>query len=403
MLSQLLATQKRLIAATETNHHRYLFDSFNIESRLTGLIGARGTGKTTLLLQFIKTYFEQQDEVIYVSLDHLYFSDHSLLDFVNEMIEVEGCRYFFFDEVHKHPNWNQILKNIYDSYPDVTVVFSGSSSIDLIQGTHDLSRRGVLFHLAGMSFREYLSFQGIAEIEVISLQNLLTNRREVEQQIAEIPKLRGHFKDYLQHGYYPFFLEGLASYQEKLLRVIDKTIYEDIANHYRLNTDKLPYFKRLLSYIATIQPGELSRNNISKHVGLDNKTVQHYLHILMDTGLAELVRDNRAGSQLLKASEKIYLNNPNLYQSISYEIGQQSQVGTIRELFFITMLSNAGQRVYYSKIGDFEVDGVIYEVGGKSKTAKQIREVDGSAYLVKDDVLYGGKREIPMHLFGFLY
>jgi len=403
MMNQLIAIQKRLLAATDTQHHRYLFDSFNIDNRFTGLIGARGTGKTTLLLQFIKTHFKQQDEVIYVSLDHLYFSDHSLLDFVNEMIEVEGCRYFFFDEVHKHPNWNQILKNIHDSYPDVTVVFSGSSSIDLIEGTHDLSRRGVLFHLAGMSFREYLSFQGIAEVEAISLETLLSNKSEIENQVAEIPKLRGHFRDYLQHGYYPFFLEGVASYQEKLLRVIDKTIYEDIANHYRLNTDKLPYFKRLLSYMATIQPGELSRNNISKHVGLDNKTVQHYLQILQDTGLAELIRDNRAGSQLLKASEKIYLDNPNLYQSISHEIGQQSQIGTVRELFFIKMLRNAGQRVYYSKVGDFEVDGVIYEVGGKGKTAKQIRGVDGSAYLVKDDVLYGGKRDIPLYLFGFLY
>ena len=402
MISQLLATQKRLLAATDTKHHRYLFDSFNIENRLTGLIGARGTGKTTLLLQFIKTHFKQQDEVIYVSLDHLYFSDHSLLDFVNEMIEVEGIRYFFFDEVHKHPKWNQILKNIHDSYPDVTVVFSGSSSIDLIQGTHDLSRRGVLFHLTGMSFREYLSFQGVAEIEAITVETLLSNKSEIENKVAEIPKLRGHFRDYLQHGYYPFFLEGTASYQEKLLRVIDKTIYEDIANHYRLNTDKLPYFKRLLSYMATVQPGELNRNSIAKHLGIDNKTVQHYLQILQDTGLAELLRDNRAGSQLLKTSEKIYLDNPNLYQSISYEIGQQSQIGTVRELFFIKMLRNAGYRVYYSKVGDFEVDGVIYEVGGKGKTAKQIREADGPAYLVKDDVLYGGKQEIPLHLFGFL-
>ena len=403
MISQLLATQKRLLAATDTKHHRYLFNSFNIENRLTGLIGARGTGKTTLLLQFIKTHFKQQDEVIYVSLDHLYFSGHSLLDFVNEMIEVEGIRYFFFDEVHKHPKWNQILKNIHDSYPDVTVVFSGSSSIDLIQGTHDLSRRGVLFHLAGMSFREYLSFQGVAEIEAITVEALLSNKSEIENKVAEIPKLRGHFRDYLQHGYYPFFLEGTASYQEKLLRVIDKTIYEDIANHYRLNTDKLPYFKRLLSYMATVQPGELNRNNIAKHLGIDNKTVQHYLQILQDTGLAELIRENRAGSQLLKTSEKIYLDNPNLYESISYEIGQQSQVGTVRELFFIKMLRNAGQRVHYSKVGDFEVDGVIYEVGGKGKTAKQIREVDGPAYLVRDDVLYGGKYEIPLHLFGFFY
>jgi len=403
MLNQLFATHKRLLAATDTKHHRYLYSSFNTNSRLTGLIGARGTGKTTLLLQYIKEHIQQQDEVIYVSLDHLYFADHSLLDFVNEMIEIQGIRYFFFDEVHKHPKWNQILKNIYDSYPDVTVVFSGSSSIDLIQGTHDLSRRGVLYHLAGMSFREYLIFQGVTECETVTLDELLNNRSEIENRIAEIPKLRGHFKDYLQRGFYPFFLEGTDSYQEKLLRVIDKTVYEDIANHYRLNTEKLPYFKRLLSYMATIPPGELSRNNISKHIGLDNKTVQHYLNILQDTGLAELVKDKRAGSQLLKASEKIYLANPNLYQTISTEIGHESKVGTVRELFFINMLKNSGHQVCYSKVGDFEVNNTIYEIGGKGKTKKQIRGAEQQAFLVKDDILYGGKQEIPLHLFGFLY
>lgn len=403
MLNQLITTHNRLLKATSSQNHRYLFESFHTDNRLTGLIGARGTGKTTLLLQYIKERLIKPDEAIYVTLDHLYFSDHSLLDFVNELYETEGYRYFFLDEVHKHPSWNQILKNIHDSYPDVHVVFSGSSSIDLIQGTHDLSRRGVLYRLQGMSFREYLQFKGIANIEPVSYAQLLTDRGELEQQLADIPKLRGHFKTYLQLGFYPFFLEGAETYQEKLLRVIDKTIYEDIANYYKLNTEKLPYFKRLLSYITTIPPGELNRNKIAKHVGLDGKTVQHYLQILKETGLAELIRDNRAGSQLLKASEKIYLDNPNLYQCISEEIGQPCQIGTVRELFFIKMMQQTGQPLYYSKVGDFEVDGVIFEVGGKGKTTKQIRQVDGEAYLVKDDILYGGRQEIPLHLFGFLY
>ena len=175
----------------------------------------------------------------------------------------------------------------------------------------------------------------VAEIEVFTVEALLLNKSEIENKVAEIPKLRGHFRDYLQQSYCPFFLEGTASYQEKLLRVIDKTMYEDIANHYRLNTDKLPYFKRLLSHMATVQPGELNRNSISKHLGIDNNTVQHYLQILQGAGLVELLRGN-----------KIYLDNPNLCQSISYEIGQQSKVCTIRELFFINMLRNAGHRVH---------------------------------------------------------
>jgi predicted AAA+ superfamily ATPase len=403
MIPHLLAIHKRLLQATETVYHRYIFDEFNIDSRLTGLIGARGTGKTTLLLQFIKEKVEKPNEALYVSLDNIHFSSNSLFNFVNEMIETEGIRIFFFDEVHKYPGWNQELKNIYDSFPEVTVVFSGSSSIDLVEGSHDLSRRAVLFRLTGMSFREYLKFTNIAELPVINLQTILENKNDIEAKLASIPKLRGYFKDYLAHGYYPFFLESVDTYHQKLLRVIEKTVYEDISNYYKLNTDKLPFFKKILSYMATIPPSELNRNNIAKHLGLDHKTIQHYLQILQQTGMAELISSPQAGSQLLKTTEKIYLDNPNIYQAIVTEIGHDYQVGTVRELFFIKMLKNAGYNVHYSKTGDFIVDDVIFEVGGKSKTRKQLKQTTQEAYLVKDDTLYGGKSEIPLHLFGFLY
>ncbi len=403
MFSQIIATHKRLLQATDTTHHRYIYNTFNVDNRLTGLIGARGTGKTTLLLQYIKERIENQDEVLYVSLDNIHFSNHRLFDFINEMVETQGIRYFFLDEVHKYQDWNQELKNLYDSYPEISIVFSGSSSIDLMGGTHDLSRRGVLFRLAGMSFREYLQFSDIANISTITLQDILHNKSDIESELANIPRLRGHFKDYLKHGYYPFYLEDIDAYQQKLLRVIEKTVYEDISNYYKLKTKKLPYFKKVLSYMATIPPSELNRNNIAKHIGLDHKTIQHYLHILQSTGLAELVTGVQSGSHLLKTKEKIYLDNPNLYQTISKEIGHDYQLGTIRELFFIKMLKNSGHTVHYSKTGDFIVDDVIFEIGGKSKTRKQLKQVTQEAYLVKDDILYAGKLEIPLHLFGLLY
>jgi predicted AAA+ superfamily ATPase len=403
VISQILAIHKRLLQATESVHHRYIFDEFNINNRLTGLIGARGTGKTTLLLQFIKEKVENPNEALYVSLDNIHFSSNPLFNFVNEMIETEGIRTFFFDEVHKYQGWNQELKNIYDSFPEVTVVFSGSSSIDLVEGSYDLSRRAVLFRLTGMSFREYLKFTNIADLPVINLQTILENKDELEAKLASIPKLRGHFKDYLAHGYYPFFLESVETYHQKLLRVIEKTVYEDISNYYKLKTEKLPFFKKILSYMATIPPCELNRNNIAKHIGLDHKTIQHYLQILQQTGLAELVTSQQSGNQLLKTTEKIYLDNPNIYQTIATEIGHDYQVGTVRELFFIKMLKNSGYSVHYSKTGDFIVDDVIFEVGGKSKTRKQLKQVIQKAYLVKDDILYGGKNEIPLHLLGFLY
>ncbi len=403
MISQIIAIHKRLLQATKSVHHRYIFDEFNITNRLTGLIGARGTGKTTLLLQFIKEKVEKPNESLYVSLDNIYFSSNSLFNFVNEMIETEGIRTFFFDEVHKYQGWNQELKNIYDSFPEVTVVFSGSSSIDLVEGSYDLSRRAVLFRLTGMSFREYLKFTNVADLPTINLQTILEKKDELEANLASIPKLRGHFKDYLAYGYYPFFLESVETYHQKLLRVIEKTVYEDISNYYKLKTEKLPFFKKILSYMATIPPSELNRNNIAKHLGLDHKTIQHYLQILQQTGMAELVTSQQSGSQLLKTTEKIYLDNPNIYQTIVTEIGYDYQVGTVRELFFIKMLKNSGHTVHYSKTGDFIVDEVIFEVGGKSKTRKQLKQVTQEAYLVKDDILYGGKNEIPLHLLGFLY
>lgn len=403
MSTQLLAIHKRLLQATQTIHHRYLYDDFHIKNRLTGLIGARGTGKTTLLLQFIKEKIEHQNEALYVSLDNIHFSNHPLQDFINEMVETQGIRYFFLDEVHKYPGWNQALKNIYDSYPDITLVFSGSSSIDLVSGTYDLSRRAVMYTLQGMSFREYLAFSGISQIPSITLDDLLHSRTELEDKVASLPKARGHFSDYLRYGYYPFYLEETASYSQKLLRVIDKTIFEDISNYYKLKTDKLPYFKKILAYMATIPPSELNRNNIAKHIGLDNKTIQHYLDILHNSGLAELVTSQQSGSGLLKNTVKIYLDNPNIYQAISEEIGHNYQIGTVRELFFLKMLKNSGHTAHYSKTGDFLVGDVIYEIGGKGKTRKQIKETSKEAYLVKDDVLYGARGEIPLHLFGFLY
>lgn len=338
----------------------------------------------------------------HVTLDHIFFSTNPLLHFVNELYEIHGIRNFFFDEVHKYPGWNQELKNIYDSYPDVKIVFSGSSSLDLVKGTYDLSRRAVIYKLKGLSFREYLSFKGIAHFEPLSLAELLEKKDSYAIKTGQIEKIRGHFKDYLRYGYYPFFLEDKDSYNHKLFRVIQKTVFEDIANFYKLKTDNLCYFQKILAYIATIPPGDLSRNSIARQIGLDNKTIQTYLNILTETGLTRLLCSNKTGSHILKRAKKIYLDNPNLYQSIVEESGYLAKIGSVREIFFISMLENSGNHVYYSHKGDFMVNDKVFEVGGRSKKFKQIKNLD-NAYLAKDDILYGGRHEIPLYLFGFLY
>jgi len=403
MLNNFIATYKRLLGNTRFKHHRYIYNQFNIENRLTGLIGPRGTGKTTLLLQYINEKIDNKDECIYASIDNLYFSKHLLIDFVNELYEDYGVRYYFFDEIHKYQNWNQELKNIYDSYPDIKVVFSGSSSIDLIKGTYDLSRRGVLYRIGGMSFREYLLFNDTARIDAVPLDEIIKNKNKIEGKLAGIRRIKGYFKEYLGSGYYPFYLEDKKTYHQKIIRIIGKTIYEDISNFYRLKTENLSNFKRILSYLATIPPGELNRNSIAKNIGFDNKTIQNYLNILKETGLIELISVNKSGASLFRQTEKMYLDNPDLYKSIIEEIGYESKIGTIREIFFIKMLKNSGNKIYYSKTGDFEVNNTFFEIGGKNKTKKQIKNDLDNAFLVKDDILYGNRHEIPLYLFGFLY
>ena len=304
MIHNLITTYKRLLQSTKYKYHRYIYTEFNTNSRLTGLIGPRGTGKTTLLLQYIKEKIGNKDECIYASIDNIYFSKNLLIDFVNELYENYGIRYFFFDEIHKYPNWNQELKNIYDSYPDIKLVFSGSSSIDLIRGTYDLSRRGVLYRIGGMSFREYLLFHDIADIGHITFDQLINDRSSFEENVSGIKKIKGYFKEYLGKGYYPFLLEDKNTYHQKILRIIEKTVYEDISNFYKLKTENLAYFKKILSYLATIPPGELNRNSISKNIGLDNKTIQNYLNILNETGLVELLSENKSGSSLLRHTKK---------------------------------------------------------------------------------------------------
>ena len=403
MNNKLFETYIRLLRSTKYKTHRYLYNSFNINSRITGLVGPRGTGKTTLLLQFIKNNFPDKNECIYVSLDNIYFSHTKLVDFVEELYAVNGVKYYFLDEIHKYKNWNQEIKNLYDSYPDIKIIFSGSSSLDLIKGTYDLSRRGVLFRLDGLSFREYLNFKNINNINPVSFDEIIKNRKEIEYQTASVERIRGHFLDYLENGYYPFFFEDKVNYHHKVMNIIKKSVYEDISNFYNLKTENLGNFFKILSYLATIPPGVLNRNNISKTIGIDNKTVQNYLNILDETGLIHLIKENKSGSNLLKNSEKIYLDNSNLYKTISDELGFTYNKGTVREIFFIKMLENAGHKVFFSKVGDFEVKGNFFEIGGRNKNRKQIKNNLENSFTVKDNISISNKNEIPLFLFGFMY
>ena len=397
------ATFQRLIESRTTHHTRYLYPSFNIVNRLTGLVGPRGVGKATLLLQYIKNKLLNDGKAFYFSADLICFQQASLLEFVGNLHSVEGYQIIFIDEIHKYQGWNQELKNLYDSFPSLKIVFSGSSMLDLIEGSHDLSRRAKLYRLHGLSFREYLNFALDLNLQPMSLEDILENPTACLSQLKKVDRILPHFEEYLKQGYYPFVFEDPHSYYEKISRVIDKTIFEDIANYYNLKTPNLQYFKRLLTYLTSIPPGDLNMHNLAKSLGIDHKTVEHYVTILAAVGLIREMRPYEGGSPGLRKPSKILLNNTNLIHTMQQYLGGQPSKGMERELFFVQSLQNADIEVFYSKQADYRTKDAVFEIGGKNKTRDQLKGVDEPSYLVKDDILQSVKGDIPLFLFGFLY
>lgn len=401
MIPTLQLIYYRLLEATSTTHHRFLFSEFSLKDRLTGLIGPRGVGKTTLMLQYIKAQLDLA-RVFYFSADHIYFENETLYAFVEECYLTDGIHTFFIDEIHKYKNWSQELKNLYDGFPDIKIVFSGSSSLDITKGGYDLSRRAKMFYLPGMSFREYLNITQSIKIEKIHFNELLSHPADFNHVLSTILGIKGYFNSYLTHGVYPFCGENPQSYHEKLLEVIDKTIYEDIANFYQLNTGNLHLFKKLLYFLASISPGETNIHRLGQQVKIDDKTILNYLTKLEEVGLIHLIYPASLGNASLQRPEKIFLNNTNLQYAIEGLLPKEINIGAVRELFFIQSLRDAGLLVHYSKHGDYRVQDYTFEIGGKNKNIKQIAGIDNS-FLVKADILIANKHEIPLMLMGFLY
>lgn len=399
MFSFITDTFHRLLDEMKIEQKRYLYTSFNLKNRLTGLIGPRGVGKTTLLLQFIKEYLYSEKQTFYFSADLIYFQQASLLEFVSQLHLREGYKIIFIDEIHKYSQWSQELKNLYDAFPSLKIVFSGSSMLDLVQGSGDLSRRAKLYRMAGMSFREYVNFVTDQQLPSFPLQMLT----EHQTKLSSVPKILSHFKNYLQHGYYPFVFEDVHSYYEKLSRIIDKAIYEDIANYYQLKTPNLHYFKKILTFLSSIPPGEINIHSLSQNLGIDYKTCEHYLSILSSVGLVRFLYPFGGGSKALKKPNKIFLNNTTLLYTFRQYHGREISKGLERELFFVQSMNDAGIDTYFSSEGDFCTQSAVFEIGGKNKGRSQLKEVKIPSYVVKDDILSPQKGEIPLYYLGFLY
>lgn len=401
-MDTLIEIYNRLLSEMIPSYRRKFYDGFVMDNRFIGIIGARGVGKTTFLINYLREYYSNSSRVLYISADNLYFAGHTLLEIVDQFVKDFDGQLLCIDEIHRYKNWNQELKNIYDSYPKLSVIFSGSSSIDLIKGQYDLSRRAILKTMYGFSFREFLEIKEQVHYPVLSLDEIRHNAGIHAKKLAKTPKLLGYLKEYLREGYYPAFLKmgSYEAYNSSLQGIVDKIIYQDVSSLYSLNTSNLDTLKKIIYFFATSQPGSVNVNRLAGSLKKDYTTISGYIQILRDTGLLRFLMQNKQGHALVRDAEKIYLDNPNLLYALNAEVGKEPLVGLLRELFVISNLQNADNHVFFSQTGDIECGNSIFEIGGKSKTVAALKGKEG--YLVKDDLLIGDTKTIPLYLFGFL-
>ncbi len=379
-----------LLQSTTTDFKRYLYDEIPWESRMVGIIGARGVGKTTMILQHIKEKLDSK-KALYVSADDMYFSENRLIDLVDDFYKNAG-EYLFIDEIHKYTDWSRELKNIYDSFPSLKIVFTGSSVLDILKGSADLSRRAIIYKLQGLSFREYLNFFHNYEIEVFSLNQIINNEIKLPKIKHPLPL----FNDYITRGYYPFGIENQMDL--RLGQIIVQTLETDIPQYANLNVGTSRKLKRLLSIIAESVPFKPNFTKIADIIGISRNSLDDYFSYMEKAGLIGQLRNETNGIRGLGKVDKVYLDNTNIIFNL---VREKSDIGNMRETFFFNQM-RVKNEVISSKKADFVIDNYTFEVGGKNKQQSQI-EKDGKSFVVKDDIEYGYLNVIPLWAFGLNY
>ena len=383
---------------TPTVFHRYAHTVIDWGNRLIGIKGARGVGKTTLVLQHAKEAYGFSEEALYVSLDNLWFSDHSLVELAHYFY-LHGGRHLFLDEVHCYKQWQTTLKNLYDDYPDMTIVYTGSSMLQMAAAEGDLSRRLMDYEMRGMSFREYLSFEGVMSIAPIPLEQLLADHVAIAHEVKRsIPSVLPLFEQYLRQGYYPFYKEVSSGFNIRLQHIVSQILEVDYPAVDEISVATIRKAKKMLMVLAEHVPQVPTMNTLYAQLETDRSQGMKILYSLARGGLLALLTDNTKSLKVLCRPEKIFLNNTNLM----YALGRKTDIGTIRETFFMNQLSQ-GHQVSYPAKGDFLVDGIhLFEVGGADKTFRQIKD-EPHSYLAIDGVEYGMGNRIPLWMFGLLY
>lgn len=389
-MEKLVQRFQKLLSQTDTTFLRYNHQVINWNDRMTAIVGARGVGKTTLILQHIKLHHSQKD-TLYVSADDFYFSEHKLLDFAEEFHRLGG-KHLFVDEIHKYAGWSKEMKLIYDYLPNLQVIFTGSSILDIFRGTDDLSRRVLLYKMYGMSFREYLNMQYHLSLPTYTLKQILNH--EVVAEGVEFPLAA--FKEYLKNGYYPF--AGQGNYGERLLQTINTILETDIPLFAKLNVSTAAKLRHLLVVLSQSVPFKPNYSSLAKIIDIDRQTLTDYIVYMEKAGLIKQLYDATGGIQGLGKVTKLYLENTNL----AYVLGKDTpEIGNLRETFFFNQLA-VNHDVVASSKSDFHIAPYTFEIGGRKKGNAQIVGIE-NAFVIKDDIEYGFGNTIPLWHFGFLY
>ena len=394
----LIRSMERRIDAVETDYHRPLYQGVDWDDRLVCRKGAKGTGKTTMILQYLKEHPLELDSSMYISLDSLWFANNSPMSVV-EWHHNNGGRRLFIDEVHHFRQWQTLIKNIYDDFPKMKVVYSGSSMIKLEAGAGDLSRRQRTYELKGLSFREYLAFEGLCEFKAIGLGEILSSHRRIAREVVSKVSVLHHFRKYLKSGYYPFYKSARGGYLDRLHNVVEQTLERDYPEVEDISLATVKKAEKMLMILAQSCPQVPNMKKLYAELETDRNLGMKLLYALQRAGLLSLVSSKSADLGNMSRPDKIYCDNPNLMHALTTRI----DIGTLRETFFVNQIRAAGHEILYPPAGDFKVDGKwLFEIGGKGKTFKQIKDVPDS-FVVNDGVEIGVGNKIPLWLFGFLY
>lgn len=386
-----------MLRQAKDGFYRFLYEKVNWEQRLIAIKGPRGAGKTTMMLQRLRFGLKlKASEALYLTADHYWFYNHSLAETAEDFVR-HGGKWLFIDEVHKYPHWSREIKNIYDAYPELHIVLSASSALDLFRGEADLSRRLIVYTLPGLSFREYLRMQNLAQVEARSFDEMLRNPQDLQAEVLEQIRPLAHFKHYLQYGYLPIYEPGNeAEYLMKLQQVIRVAIETDLAWVAGINAGTAQKVKKLLGVMAASVPFKPNITELARKIDASRDSVYEWISMMEKARVLNLLHTEGRSTAILQKPEKVFLENTNF----AYALDPRPDIGNLRETFVFNQLVNSGLDVYHPAKHDFKTGEWTIEVGGKTKA---VADADERLIIAADEVETVFRNKLPLWMFGFLY